>query len=492
MPHHPVPALLATVLAAQGVAGCGSSDADDGVGTSAGATSPSNDTTSAVGDETTAQGDASGTATLDPTTPSTTDDGASEGPGPSPPSRVDGLDFICKLINGTSASDPSANQTHTRFNLRDTDLGIPLVIGPLLHIFFGDTHGYREIWSIGEDPDSVAFIAAALAAVDPSVLCTDLSFYVTPDIPSIAADTDPAVQRDFAVGWMTPPVGEDIAEYITHHAGPFTNIPGSFEVPSGALAVGDDVYLFWAGKAELEPYARMNLGYLARWDAPRELPQYQIVRPIDALEDGALGGHFIQVLPLVEDDTLYLFGTGEFRRSGIHLARMPVAAIETGVGQDVWDPGAAAWIDPAALDAAARAAIPPVVETDGVGELGGMFVPGPDVYLLMYQQITLSNRVIVRTAPHPTGPWSEPLTVIDMADPAFMLQHCCLDEPCVGEQIWQCNSAGLYGAYPLPNPRITAHDDGSFAVALPFVVSTWMPYNVVLFEAQLTLAPGQP
>ena len=70
-----------------------------------------------------------------------------------------------------------------------------------------------------------------------------------------------------------------------------------------------------------------------------------------------------------------------------------------------------------------------------------------------------------------------------------MQQHCCLAEPCIGEQIWQCASTGLYGAYPLPEPRVTPQDDGTYAVDLPFVVSTWMPYNVVLFEARLLLAP---
>lgn len=419
-----------------------------------------------------------------------------DGGSPIPPSTVEGLDFHCKLINAESLESPTANHTHTRFNLRATDLGISVVIGDLLHVFFGDTHGYREIWAIGEDPDSVAFVDAAAAEADPSVLCDELEFYVTPDVPSVAADTDPSVQRDFAVGWMLPPPGESPSDYITHHPAPFPNIPGSFEVPAGVLSAGDDVYLFWAGKSEFEPHDRMTLSYLARWDLPRELPEYQIVRPIDSIDGGPLGGHFIQILPMLRGDTLYLFGTGEYRRSGIYLARMPIAALETGVGQEVYDPTTGTWMDPTTLDAAARAAIPPVVETGGVGELGGVFIPGPDLFLLMYQQATaaggelLSNRVVVRTAPDPAGPWSEQMTIIDMADPGFALQHCCLAEPCGPAQIWKCDAAGLYGAYPLPTPAVTPRADGRFDVDLPFLVSTWIPYNVVLFEAHLALAPG--
>jgi hypothetical protein len=475
------------------LASCGAAGSRPSAGSGSSPSTSTDDTGDGDTHGSSVEGDATSADDADADDGSTVGD---ESGGSQPSSRVDGLDFHCKLINGTSVEDPSANHLHTRFNLRATDLGIPLVIGPSLHLFFGDTHGYREIWAIGEDPDSVALVDAEAAAADPSVMCTELSFYATADVPSVAADTDPTVQRDFAVGWMSPPPGEDIGAYVGHHPAPFPNIPGSFEVPTGALAIGDDVYTFWAGKSEFDPYARMTIGYLARWDAPREFPEYQIVRTIDALDDGALGGHFIQVLPFVDGDRLYLFGTGDYRRTGVHLARMPVSALENGAGQEVWDPGAGAWVDPAGLDASARAAIAPVVETGGVGELGGVFVPGPDVYLLMYQQATalgdelLSNRVVVRTAPAPTGPWSEQLVVIDMADPAFALQHCCLAEPCVGDQIWRCNEAGLYGAYPLPNPRVTPQEDGTFAVDLPFVVSTWLPYNVVLFEARLSLAPG--
>ncbi len=492
-----VPLALAILCSSSGCGGLG--DARGGV--------PSATTTTTAGTgggdgvDTGAQGS---TSTADPTLTSSGEttnagdsaDASDDGAPPVPPSRLDGLDFHCKVINGTSVQDPSANHLHTRFNLRATDLGIPLVVGDLLHLFFGDTHGYREIWAIGEDPDSVAFVDAAAAADDPTVLCTQLAFYATPDIPSVAADTDPTVQRDFAVGWMTPPPGQDIADYVGHHPAPFPNIPGSFEVPTGALAHGDDVYLFWAGRSELEPHARMTLGYLARWDPPRELPAYQIVRPIDALVDGALGGHFIQVAPFVRDDVVYMFGTGEFRRDGIHLARVPMTALESGDGQELWDPSSATWIDPSTLDPEARAAIAPVVEHEGVGELGGVYLEDPGLWLLMYQHATtlggqlVANKIVVRTAPSPTGPWSEQLVVIDMADPSFQLEHCCLAEPCVGAQIWQCHSAGLYGAYPLPNPQVTAQDDGTFAVALPFLVSTWMPYDVVLFTARLVLAPA--
>jgi hypothetical protein len=204
--------------------------------------------------------------------------------------------------------------------------------------------------------------------------------------------------------------------------------------------------------------------------------------------DGALGGHFMQILPFVVDDAVYMLGTGEYRRSGVYLARVPLRGLESGTGQEVWDPIASAWVEP-------TAATEPMFDSDGVGELGGVFVPGPDVFAVMYQRelhgaggAITDNRIVLRTAPHPTGPWSDAVTIIDMADPAFQAAHCC-GTTCVGDQILHCNSAGLYGSYVLPYPVVTPQRDGAMLVELPFLASTWNPYNVALFEARVLLQP---
>jgi hypothetical protein len=153
---------------------------------------------------------------------------------------------------------------------------------------------------------------------------------------------------------------------------------------------------------------------------------------------------------------------------------------------------AGTWADPAAID---PTIIEPMFDSDGVGELGGVFVPGPDLFLVMYQRelhddggAIVDNRIVLRTASDPTGPWSDALTVIDMADPAFGAAHCC-GATCVGAQILHCDSAGLYGAYVLPYPVVTQTDGGGWALELPFLASTWNPYNVVLFEARVRLHP---
>src|SRR4029079_938518 len=118
------------------------------------------------------------------------------------------------------------------------------------------------------NPDSVAQIPFVDVAQDPKALCKGLQFYVTPDNPSVAHGADASVQRDFAGAYMTPPSGQAISKYIEQPAGPFTNMPGSFEVPTGGLYHSGKVFLFYAGLVQNTPTTRATLGYLARWDSP--------------------------------------------------------------------------------------------------------------------------------------------------------------------------------------------------------------------------------
>ena len=402
--------------------------------------------------------------------------------------------FVCKLVNDSGIDEPTANLTHTRFNLRGTDLGVPAIAGGRLLLFFGDSVGYRVIWDFGEDPDAVGWIDAATAIADPTALCDSLSFLVTSDVPSVAAGSDPSIERDFAGAAMTPPRGQTVQQYIAQPAGPFDFMPGTFEVPAGALARGDEVWLFYAGLVELAP-TRATLGYLARWNVG-DLPGYEIVRPIDRLEGGELGGHFVQIAGVEEGGYVHMFGTGDYRRSGVHLARVASDALATGDDTELFDPVNATWHEAAALTSDERVAIAPMFDDDGVGELSVQYVADASAWIAVYQRELhddggniIDNRVVLRSAAAPEGPWSDVLTIVDMADPAFQAAHCCGDT-CPGAQILHCDRAGLYGAYALPLISTTAMPDDSVELAIPFVVSTWDPYNVVLMSMTVALTPA--
>ena len=121
------------------------------------------------------------------------------------------------------------------------------------------------------------------------------------------------------------------------------------------------------------------------------------------------------------------------------------------------------------------------------------YIEAASAYVALYQRelrdgggAIIDNRVVLRVAPAPEGPWSEPVTLIDMADPQFQAAHCC-GGTCPGDQILHCEMAGLYGAYLIPAEKVSTDAGGARELELPFLVSTWDPYNVVLFSAQIRL-----
>lgn len=353
-----------------------------------------------------------------------------------PPGYVpsfDDLAFRCKLISDRNIDNPTANNTHMRANVRGTDLGIPLEHAGDLYFFFGDTAGAQVIWPLGPEslPDAVGYSALGAAAVaeDPAVLCSNLRFLVTGGASGTA-------ERDFAGVYMTPPAGRAIGEFIHNPSGPrgqnaFPNLPGDFEVPSGAFSYDGAIYLFYT-IINLDPF-EMRGSYLAQWSAPSTtgLPNYQIQYHVDQRFDanGPLRGDFINIAALVDGDYIYMYGTGAYRASPIHLARKPLANLATQGGFERYDATTRTWVGPR-------------VES-------------------------------------PEGPWSAAVTVATMEDAAFRAQHCCTGTDCPGDRLFECQHAGFYGTYMLP--KVATNIDGSFSIT--FLMSTWIPYNVALMTA---------
>ncbi len=403
-------------------------------------------------------------------------------PDADPPQFV-GLRALCKLISNRNLGDPTANDTHHRFNLTGTDLGIPVKHGSDLFFFFGDTAGYAQIWPLGPEslPDAVGYSAvpAHTVASAPDKLCSGLRFLALEPSASAGPGADPSVQRDFAAAWMNPPPGRDISEFIHNPSGPrgknmFPNMPGDFEVPSGAFSHGSSIYVYYT-TVQLEPFG-MKGSYLARWTSPSTtgLPVYDILYHVDQRFDGngALRGNFVNIAPVVAGNYVYLFGTGEYRQSAVHLARKALATLETEGGYESFDAASGTWV-------AGNAPAAPVVESNSIGELSVQYFPGVNRYVMLDQEIAGGNFVMARFANRVEGPWSAPIPVAQMEDPAFGASYCCVGGDCQGDRMFNCGSAGFYGTYMLPD-AIT-NPDGSFSIA--FTMSTWNPYNVALMQA---------
>lgn len=406
------------------------------------------------------------------------------GAAPLPAPTFESLSELCKLISDRNLDDPTANDTHFRANLRGTDLGIPVAHGSDLFLFFGDTAGVRAIWPLGPEslPDAVGFASSAAVKKDPRALCTDLRFLGGSPETSAGRAQDKRIERDFAGGWMTPPPGHAIGEYVHNPSGPrgagaFPNLPGDFEVPSGAFSHAGSIYVFYTTVVSPST-VEMKGSYLARWSKPSTtgLPSYEILHHVDQRFDasGPLCGDFINIAPVIVGDWVYLYGSGDYRKSSVHLARKPLAAIEQPGGFERFDAETRTWRP--ANDAGAA----PVVVSPSVGELSVRWFPEIGRFAMLNQEINVhGNQVVARFANAPEGPWSAAIPVATMSDPKFAATYCCVNGDCSGQRLFNCDRAGFYGTYMLPDA--TVKPDGSFTIA--FTMSTWDPYNVALMSA---------
>lgn len=401
---------------------------------------------------------------------------ASSEPWPLPTSVV--MSQHCKLISDLNLDDPTPNDTHTRANLRGTDLGISVAHDDDLYVFFGDTAGYRAIWPLGPEslPDAVGYSAVPLSAVadDAATLCENLRFLAL--APEDSAGPSYGLERDFAGGYMNAPDGESIADYIHNPAGPrgdnaFPNLPGDFEVPSGGFSYDGSIYIFYS-IVQPNPI-EMKGSYLARWPAPSTsgLPVYDILHHVDQRFDanGPLRGDFINIAPVVVGDYVYLFGTGKYRESPVHLARKLLINLATEGGFERYDAATETWI-------AANAQGSPIVSMPNIGELSVRYFLALQRFVMLDQEQT---RLAARFAEKPEGPWSEPLFVAKMDEAPFNDKYCCIGNDCVGERMLHCDRAGVYAPFMLPD--VVTNPDGSFAI--DFLLSTWDPYNVALMRA---------
>jgi hypothetical protein len=313
----------------------------------------------------------------------------------------------CKLLSARNTSDPTPNAVQFHANVLGADLGIPVATADRLYLLFGDTIGFAGIWGDGQShPDAIGYAldTPADVAADPGLLCTRLGIVTLSPASSIGPTVDSRVQADFAGAAMIAPAGGALATYIHDPAGAgtqrFANLPGDFEVPSGAFEAGGSIYVFYTTVVSSSDVT-MKASYLARWTTPSPdaIPAYQILYPIDERFDdaGALGGDFINISAQVAGDYVYLFGTGAYRSSPIHLARKTLATLATPGGFERFDAASATW-------SAARGA--PIIAPAGYGETSVRYFAKLDRWVVMAEEsLPGSNRIVARFADRPEGPW---------------------------------------------------------------------------------------
>jgi hypothetical protein len=360
--------------------------------------------------------------------------------------------------------------------LKGTDLGISVAGRGQVWFFFGDTMAFKNSWKPGQGPDSIGFVEASpeRLASTPNLLCDHLNF----------VRAKPPAEHDFAAASMIPPADQPISMYVRNPAGPrFPNVPGSFEVPSGSFAYDGDIYIFYTGGPDfsVKPI-KMSISYLAKWESPSpdKPPHYQILYMLDDINSGRMGGHFINIAPVVDEEEgyLYLFGSGLYRQSAIYLARKPLKGISEPGGFEYFS-GPGRWSSQSNMAV-------PIAEENSVGELSARYYKHIGIWLLMYAR---KGEVVLRAANKPDGPWSQATQVHSMQDDIFRKRYCCEEGFCEGEHMIHYNKAGAYAPYMLPT---IAPPVKKGTVTINYLLSTWNPYNTVLMSTDIKISEDAP
>lgn len=356
---------------------------------------------------------------------------------------------ICQLTGQTDRSTgrPTLNATETRARFWGTDLGSSFQHDGKTVFLFGDTH---PVAGLDRKPDR--------------------------DILATSADTDPTgcLHLDFltdADGGYRPLTVDGVDG-------------GEFSVPTGGFSANGALYVaLTTGKTADSPMARSVLAKST--NGGRDF------QPLHTLSSR----HFITAafaqaadhagLPADMARPLLVWGSGRYRASDVRLAVMAEDRADQ-PGAMRYFAGTDAHGQPRWSDAEADAA--PLLNQTCVGELSVAWSADIGKWVMMYN-CGAPARIVARTADHAWGPWSAEQVVFDAsADNGlcrFMHAPKCggaLSDPhspqVVGDPYAPYMIAGMMRGQP------------GRQVDIPFLMSTWNPYNVVLMTTRLTLDPA--
>jgi Domain of unknown function (DUF4185) len=261
---------------------------------------------------------------------------------------------------------------------------------------------------------------------------------------------------------------------------------GALEVPVEGISLSNLMYLWHTTDSTQE---RMGRSVLAR--SPDNGSSFSLVRTFSAL-------HFINVSviqqeagdwpgsPSASGAALYVFGSGEYRKSDVRLGFLMTDQIEQSTGMKYFSglvDGIPRWSD-------AETAALPLFEHPAVGELSVTYDNALKRWLMLYNSGS-PRGIVLRSAINPWGPWSEPKVVFDAATDSgycyfvhssWLVNNCDNVSDPGRENTW----GGEYGPYMLRHLARTVPDGRR----IYFTMSTWNPYTVVLMKVDLARLPN--
>ena len=343
---------------------------------------------------------------------------------------ADSTSKVCQLTGDydRAAGVSTRSLTARRFGITGTDLGSTLEHKGKLYFLFGDT------WGRPGDHDAIGWTQSK----DPERIL--LEFHRGKDRK-----------------WIPPKVPG-----IGH---------GSFEIPSGGISLGGVMYVVFTEDLNGKDMGRSVLTR-SRDDGQTFETLFELSR-----------SKFINLSFWTDNNWVYIYGSGEYRKSSVCLARVKRSDIEI----------RSRWVYFNVADFAGtwrpneEQAIP-LFKHDVVGEFSVAYLPPVKRYVMLYNSSS-PRGITLRSARNPWGPWSDGTVIFDpWRDKGYgRFMHVPPRDSRTSDSLHdpgrEQEFGGEYGPYILA--RYTRGTTESCTIY--FTMSTWNPYQVVIMKSDLKL-----
>jgi hypothetical protein len=308
---------------------------------------------------------------------------------------------------------------------------------------------------------------------------------------------------------------------------------GGDDIPNSGISVKNNIYIVYNTGADAsctnpcDPHANA-FSVLVRFHQKRRT--FETLRELSAVN---AGGHFLfttmhhvggGVGGIGGPDDVLMFGTGDYRKSDIYLARIPAANFATGIGTQYFrgldDQGRPRWTPPANIAQAVldnQAQATPVIFDDApspsIGNISVAYVPALRLWLMTYDadgtNPPATRSVFFRYTSAPWGKWSDPQPIFNACSDggfgkfihyaAAKASDCVAADPAPsgpgGPMIGQDNGAndpetqrGGAFAPSMIEPFIKVQNG---KLSIYYTLSTWNPYTVVKMQSDFAILQPQ-
>ena len=343
---------------------------------------------------------------------------------------------VCQLTGDFDRQKNIATRSETgkRFGVVGTDLGSSFEHKGQLYFLFGDT------WGRPGDSDVLAWSTST----DPAKIV--LEFHLADDGKWLPL-TVPGIKR------------------------------GAFEVPSAGISVAGVMYIVCT--TDHSPQKVMGRSVFAS--------SHDNGRTFKLLHELSRD-KFINVAFCLADEWLYIYGSGDYRKSSVCLARVKSGDIGDKSKREFFagfgPRGASLWL-------AKESDAVTLFQHNVVGEFSVAYLAPVKRYVMLYNS-EQPRGIMMRSAVSPCGPWSEAAVIFDPwrdqgyghfmhISAKFKKRSDALSDS-KREDEW----GGEYGPYIMS--RFTTGGDGKCRIY--FTMSTWNPYQVVVMRSDLQLKPS--